>query len=114
MPIIVDGHQEYEIERIINSNWLNNKHFQFKVTYKGYGKEHDEWQFRDDLLEDLGQDTLYELTKDFYHQNPLAKKFMDKVRAQTKPKTTIKKSSCLTPRCSRHLGGYCNETRPHH
>ena len=34
-PIIVEGHQEYEIEKIIASNWFN-KHFQYKVKYKGY------------------------------------------------------------------------------
>jgi len=89
-PIIVEGHQEYEIEAIIDSNFFG-KHFQYKVTYVGYGKEHDEWQFRDDLLEDLGRETLYDLEKIFYHHNPGAKRHSDKNKVQTKGKTTIKK-----------------------
>ena len=88
--IIVEGHQEYEIKSIINSNF-SNRHFQYKVTYKGYGKEHDEWQFRDNLLEDLGHNTLYKLEKEFYHLNPKAKKHMDKNKGCTTGKTTIKK-----------------------
>jgi len=89
-PIIVDGHQEYKIESIIDSRFLN-RHFQYKVAYKGYGKEHNEWQFRTDLLEDLGQDTLYELEKDFYHWHPTAKKRSDSNKGHTPGKTTIKK-----------------------
>jgi len=63
-PVIVEGQEQYEIERILDSSWLG-KHFQYKVTYKGYGKEHDEWQFRDDLLEDLGEKVLQELEEHF-------------------------------------------------
>jgi len=75
-PIIIKGHQEYKVESIINSNFLG-KHLQYKVTYTRYGKEHNEWQFRDDLLEDLGQETLYDLEKMFYHHNPKAKRHLD-------------------------------------
>jgi len=89
-PIIVEGHQEYEIEKIITTNWFN-KHFQFKVHYKGYGKEHDEWQFRDDLLEDLGREALHLLVAQFYQENPDAPKPSDKTKARVMPKTTIKK-----------------------
>ena len=56
-PVIIDGHEEYVIKKILNSNWLG-KHFQYKVTYDSYGKEHDEWLFRDNLLEDLGVESL--------------------------------------------------------
>ncbi len=69
--IVVDGHDEYIIQRFIDSNWLG-KHFQYKVTYKGYGKEHDEWLFRDDLMEDLGRESLEDF-KEFYEQNQEAK-----------------------------------------
>jgi len=40
-PIIIDGQEEYMIKKFLDSNWLG-KHFQYKVTYEGYGKEHDE------------------------------------------------------------------------
>jgi len=89
-PIIVKGHQEYEIESIIDLNFLG-RHLKYKVTYSGYGKEHDEWQFRDDLLEDLGQEALYDLEKVFYHHNPKAKRHLDRNRIRTKGKSTIKK-----------------------
>jgi len=76
-PIIVEGHQEYKVKSIINLNFLG-RHLQYKVTYVGYGKEHNEWQFRDDLLEDLGWEALYDLEKIFYHHNPKAKKHSDR------------------------------------
>jgi len=89
-PVIVEGHQEYEIESIVAANWFN-KHFQFKVHYKGYGKEHDEWQFRDDLLEDLGKENLHILVAQFYRGNPDAPRPSDKYKGRIAPKTTIKK-----------------------
>jgi len=88
-PIIVEGHQEYEVKAIIDSNFLG-RNLQYKVTYVGYGKEHNEWQFRDDLLEDLGRETLYDLEKVFYHHNPGAKRHSDRNKVRTKGKTTIK------------------------
>jgi len=100
-PIIVEGQAQYEIEKILDSNWMG-KHFQYKVTYKGYGKEHDEWQFRDDLLEDMGKEALHQLEAAFYTRNP-AKLHTDTVREREKPLS--RKSSCLTLRHSRHLGG---------
>jgi hypothetical protein len=53
-PVMVEGELQYEVERIIDSNWYHG-HLQYKVKYWGYDKEHNEWQFRDDLLEDLGE-----------------------------------------------------------
>ena len=72
---MVEGHEEYIIDWIIDSNWLG-KHFQYKVAYQGYGKEHNEWQFRDDLLEDLGKESL-EFEKEFYQMTPEAKRHTD-------------------------------------
>ena len=46
------------------------KHFQYKVQYEGYGKEHDEWLFRDDLLEDLGEESLRDFEDEFYAKHP--------------------------------------------
>jgi hypothetical protein len=42
--IIVDDHEEYIIGRFIDAIWYG-RHFQYKVTYEGYSKEHDEWLF---------------------------------------------------------------------
>ena len=71
-PIIIDSHKEYVIKKILDSNWLG-KHFQYKVTYDGYGKEHDKWLFRDDLLEDLGAESLEDYEEDYYRRHPTAK-----------------------------------------
>jgi len=90
LPIIVEGHQEYKIEWIINSNWYN-KHFQYKVTYKGYGKEHNKWQFRDNLIEDLDRSILHELERDYYHRNPAAVKRTDMDKKRRSGRSTIKK-----------------------
>jgi hypothetical protein len=77
-PIVIEGEPQYEIEEIIDSNWYYG-HLQYKVKYKGYGKEHDEWQFRDDLLEDLGEGSLKEHEQSFYKKVPEAPKVEDKV-----------------------------------
>jgi hypothetical protein len=85
----VEGHNEYIVEKILASNWLG-KHFQYKIHYEGYGKEHDEWQFRDNLLEDLGE-TLLNMEKEFYKEHLNAAKHMDEIKRRVKGKTTIKK-----------------------
>ena len=89
-PIIVNNEEEYVIEKFFDSNWLG-KHFQYKVTYKGYGKEHDEWLFRDDLLEDLGPESLLDYEEDFYRQHPRAKRHTDEVKKRTKGRKSVKK-----------------------
>src|SRR5258706_15515 len=89
-PIVVDGQDEYTIKRFLDSNWFG-KHFQYKVTYDGYGKEHDEWLFRDDLLEDLGAESLDDYESQFYAKHPTAKHHMDEIRMRTKERRSIKK-----------------------
>ena len=89
-PIIVDGHEEYVIKKILDSNWLG-KHFQYKVTYDGYGKEHDEWLFRDDMLEDLSAESLEDYEKEFYGKHPAAKRHTNEIRVRTKGKRSVKK-----------------------
>ena len=89
-PIIVDGHEEYIIKRILDSNWLG-RHFQYKVTYDGYGKEHDEWLFRDDLLEDLGVESLEDYEKEFYARHPTARRHTNEIKTRAKGKQSVKK-----------------------
>ena len=90
--MIVDGHVEYEIGKILDANWYN-KHFQYKVTYKGYGKEHDEWQFRDDLLEDMGEDALLDMEAAFYAAHPRAKHYTDSVKQRSVGRSGMRKKS---------------------
>lgn len=88
--IIVNGHEEYTIKKFLNSNWLG-KHFQYKVTYNSYGKEHDEWLFRDDMLEDLGEESLADYEKEFYGKHPTAKRHTNEIRTRTKGKQSVRK-----------------------
>jgi len=76
-PVVIEGDLHYEVEKIIDSNWYHG-HLQYKVSYKGYDKEHDEWQFRDDLLEDMDKDTLEDLEKIFYKEHKEAPKIGDR------------------------------------
>ena len=89
-PIIVDGHEEYVIKKILNSNWLG-KHFQYKVTYNRYGKEHNKWLFRDNLLEDLGVESLEDYEKEFYRRHPTVKRHTDKIKTRTRGKQLVRK-----------------------
>jgi len=69
------------VEKIIDSNWYYS-YLQFKVKYKGYKKEHDEWLFRDNLLEDLGEESLGDYEKEFYEEHPKAPHHQDKNRVR--------------------------------
>ena len=89
-PIIVNNKEEYVIRKFLDSNWLG-KHFQYKVTYEGYGKEHNEWLFRDDLLEDLGPESLLNFEEDFFRRHPKAKRHTDEIKKRTKGKRLVKK-----------------------
>ena len=74
----------------MDSNWYGN-HFQYKVHYDGYSKDHDEWLFRDDLLEDLGQESLADFEEEYYSGHPTAKRHTDTVRTRTQKKRGFKK-----------------------
>ena len=80
-PVIIEGEPQYEVEQFVDSNWYYG-HLQYKVKYRGYGKEHDEWQFKDDLLEDLGEGTLRELQEKFHRDHPDAPKLGDRDTAR--------------------------------
>ena len=89
-PIIVNNKEEYVVRKFLDSNWLR-KHFQYKVTYEGYGKEHDEWLFRDNLLEDLGPESLLDFEEDFFRRHPKAKRYTDEIKKCTKGRRSVRK-----------------------
>ena len=41
-PVICDGVEEYEVEKILNSQIFHRK-VEYLVRWKGYGVEEDEW-----------------------------------------------------------------------
>ena len=90
-PVVINNQEEYVIQKFLDSNWLG-KHFQYKVCYGGYGKEHDEWLFRDDLLEDLGEESLQDFKKEFYDKHPKAKRHTDTIRERTKGKRSLRRN----------------------
>ena len=89
-PILVDDHEEYTIKKFIDSNW-HGKHFQYKVRYDGYSKDHDEWLFHDNLMEDLGTESLKDFEAEFYKSHPTAGKHTDEVRIHTQRKRGFKR-----------------------
>jgi hypothetical protein len=58
---------------------------------EGLQQEHDEWIFRDDLEEDLGQEGLAEHEKSFFRISPTAKRHTDTTRERTKGKRGFNK-----------------------
>ena len=42
-PVVCDGIEEYEVEKILNSQIFHGK-VEYLVRWKGYGVEEDEWQ----------------------------------------------------------------------
>ena len=47
--------------------------------------------FRDDLLEDLGQESLADFEGEYYSKHPTAKKHTDMIRTHTQKKRGFKK-----------------------
>ena len=68
-------------------------HYKYKVTYKGYGKEHDKWQFWDDLLEDMGKDALMDMEVAFYAAHLRAKCHTDSVKERSTGRSGMRKKS---------------------
>jgi hypothetical protein len=48
-PILVDGSEEYEIDRIIRSR-KRGKSTQYLVRWSGYGPDEDSWLFESDFI----------------------------------------------------------------
>ncbi len=93
-PEEIGGEFHHVIDRLVNACWTNGKTpwFQYRVHYKGEDKSMDEWQFRDDLLEDLGAESLMDFEEEFYKGNPGAPRYTDAPRP-SKPRRGYKKSS---------------------
>jgi hypothetical protein len=47
-PEIIDGEERYELEKVLDSRWWRRK-LQFKVSWKGYGYEHNSWIDENDM-----------------------------------------------------------------
>ncbi len=77
-PAIVEGEEEYEIEKVIDSRWWHN-HLQYLVRYLGYSQAHDEWLFADDL------DNARELIQEFHMANPQADSPTKKTTRKQRP-----------------------------
>ena len=47
-PIVLDGVEEYEVEKILDSHLFHGK-IKYLVCWKGYGVEEDEWRLSPDV-----------------------------------------------------------------
>ncbi|KAF8175328.1 poly protein, partial [Pholiota molesta] len=63
-PVLVDDVEEYEVEEILDSRMFRRR-LQFKVRYKGFTIDHDEWVPASEIHAD-------EMIAEFYARNPAA------------------------------------------
>ena len=61
-PVLVDGEEEYEVEKILNSRIFRGK-LQFLIQWKGYSYEHNSWEYEQDVYSPA-------LVARFYRENP--------------------------------------------
>ena len=64
LPIVIDREAEWEVEEILDSRW-HCRRFQYLIKWKGYGHEHNSWEFASEVF-------VPELTAEFYHKHPRA------------------------------------------
>jgi hypothetical protein len=76
-PEIVDGEKHYELEGILDSRFYR-RHFQFLVSWKGYGHEENSWVDEKDL-------NAPELIMEFYRRHPGAPRRIRHVRFEQLP-----------------------------
>lgn len=61
-PVIINDHEEYEVEQILNSR-VFRRQFQYLVKWKGYGAEHNSWEKAADVH-------APELIQEYFQLNP--------------------------------------------
>jgi hypothetical protein len=62
---LVDGEEEYLVEKILNSRMFRRK-LQYLVKWEGYGVEHNTWEYSENI------DNAPEKVADFHARNPAA------------------------------------------
>jgi hypothetical protein len=67
-PVIVDGEEEYEVERVLNSR-IKGKHTEYLVRWKGYSQGDDSWTKESDM------GNAQDLIEEFYYNNPNAARY---------------------------------------
>jgi hypothetical protein len=68
LPDLIDDEEHFYVESFLASRYLQNgakRHLQWLVRYKGFGELSDEWQFDEDLKEDLDAKTYARLRAAF-------------------------------------------------
>jgi len=64
-PELVDGEEEYLVEKILNSRMFRRK-LQYLVKWEGYGVEHNTWEYSENV------DNAPEKVAEFHARNPAA------------------------------------------
>jgi hypothetical protein len=64
-PELVDGEEEYLVEKILNSRMFRRK-LQYLVKWEGYGVEHNSWEYSENV------DNAMEKVAEFHARNPAA------------------------------------------
>jgi len=80
LPVIIEGEEEWEVERILNKRRIRGKD-KFLVRWKGFTAESDTWEGRENLKN--AQDTIEEFEREYQRD-------MEDVARQEHEETTFK------------------------
>jgi hypothetical protein len=90
-PEIVQDQQHFEIEKFL-AEGTRYGYPAILVKYTGYDDSHNEWQFVDDLKDDMDQSTFTRFLRDLRAQVPVPKPKVPKARALPPPPQPVRRS----------------------
>ena len=88
-PRLVEGQEEWEVEKVLDSRMFRGR-LKYLVHWKGFGREHDSWEYAEDVK-------APRLISEFYRLNPAAPRAIRAILFNAIPFRQLTSSSRLGP-----------------
>jgi len=99
LPVIIEGEEEWEVERILNKRWVRGKD-KYLVCWKGFTTESDTWEGRENLKNT--KEMIKEFEKEYWRD-------MEDMARQESEETTFKRGELPGRFTARMLYGWSDK-----